>query len=66
MSLLDDLRFVIGVFFLLVAAVLVSAHGGAEPAASVASGNLNLFGAGLMGSFSVLMLVLTFLFPMKK
>lgn len=67
MKLLDDLRFVIGVFFLLVTVVLVFAGNEPSPAAVDGSlGNLNLFGAGLTGCFGVAMLLMTFLLPIKE
>ena len=65
MTLLDDLRFVIGLFFLLVAATLMVAGSGPAPAPDLGPGNLNLFAVGTMGGFAVLMIGSAFLFPMK-
>jgi hypothetical protein len=67
MRIWDDLRFVIGLFFLLVAVTLIIFGGGPSPD-STAGGveNLNGFASGLIACFAILMLVLTFLFPMKQ
>ncbi len=67
MRIWDDLRFVIGLFFLLVAITLALFGGGPSPdSANGGVENLNLFASGMMGSFAILMLVLTFLFPAKE
>jgi hypothetical protein len=65
-KLLEDLRFVIGMFFLIVSVIILSV-GYIDPEASTRFGqNMNLFGGWLMGAVSAFMLLLVALDPPKK
>ena len=56
--LLEDLRFVIGVFFAILSCIL-AVTGMLNPPADPSASNLNLAVGGIMGIFAVFMIVLS-------